>query len=356
MLLTVVVPVHNVEAYLEQCLASLLDHDPPAGLDLEVVAVDDASPDGSGAILDAWAQRHPRLRVLHLEHNVGLGPARNAGLSHARGDYVLFLDSDDWLATGALPAIADALATWPELLIVDYQRVWGEGTPDRRVVRNATHGILEGLEGRAFVVRDHPEVLQTLHVAWNKVCRRELLDREGLTFPPGYYEDTAWTHQVWFTARSVRTLGQVVVCYRQRPESILGSCSPRHFEVFDQWERLLEWLDAHPEHEHWRREVVARMIRHYQTLLVMDRRLAPGDRATFLARVRQHVHHRGGRAAAYASTPKERVFHRLVDRGDLRLLDATVAAYRAGRAARITLGAARRGLSAGRRVPGRLRQ
>ena len=96
-LLSVVVPVYKVQGYLRQCLDSLLEQ---PFTDFEVVAVDDCSPDGSGDILAEYAARDPRIKVLTLEQNVGLGRARNAGLDVAVGEYVWFLDSDDWLAPG----------------------------------------------------------------------------------------------------------------------------------------------------------------------------------------------------------------------------------------------------------------
>ena len=101
-MLSIIVAVHNVQGYLRQCLDSVLA---TPGSDIEVIAVDDHSPDHSPAILDEYAQRDPRLSVIHLATNVGLGLARNAGLDEATGEYVWFVDGDDWLAPGAVPAV-----------------------------------------------------------------------------------------------------------------------------------------------------------------------------------------------------------------------------------------------------------
>ncbi len=103
-LFSVGIPVHGVEDYLDRCLDSVLGE--PA-TSLEVIAVDDASPDGSGAIL---AARHdPRLRVISTPAAVGPGPARDLGAKEAAGEYVWFVDGDDELAQGALAAVAGAL-------------------------------------------------------------------------------------------------------------------------------------------------------------------------------------------------------------------------------------------------------
>ena len=103
---SIIVPVFKVQGYLRECLDSVLGQSYP---DFEVIAVDDCSPDGCGAILDEYAARDERVQVMHLPENVGLGRARNAGLEEARGDYVLFLDSDDFYTPGLLAAVAARL-------------------------------------------------------------------------------------------------------------------------------------------------------------------------------------------------------------------------------------------------------
>ena len=99
---SVIVPVYKVQGYLRECLDSILTQ---SCTDIEVIAVDDCSPDNCGAIIDEYAARDSRVTAVHLPQNVGLGRARNAGVGHATGDYLLFLDSDDSYTPGALRAI-----------------------------------------------------------------------------------------------------------------------------------------------------------------------------------------------------------------------------------------------------------
>ena len=115
-LFSVVVPAYNVQAYLRAAIMSVLEQDFD---DVEVVAVDDCSPDNSGLIIDELAARDPRVKAVHLSENVGLGGARNAGVAAATGDYIVFLDGDDTLTPGALAALADRILTndRPELCI-----------------------------------------------------------------------------------------------------------------------------------------------------------------------------------------------------------------------------------------------
>lgn len=125
---SLIVPCFKVQGFLRECLDSVLLQ---SFNDFELIAVDDRSPDGCGAILDEYAGRDPRVKVLHLPENVGLGRARNAGMPHATGDYLFFLDSDDTLTPGALQAMADRLeeAGDPDVLVFDYARTyWWGGT------------------------------------------------------------------------------------------------------------------------------------------------------------------------------------------------------------------------------------
>src|SRR4051812_45155552 len=115
--LSFVLVVHREQAWIEQCASSLLTH---AGADVELIAVDDASPDHAPALLDELAEADGRVRVEHLATRAGLGPARNAGLELARGDYVWFVDATDSLPHGALALVMTAVSTDPDLVVVQH--------------------------------------------------------------------------------------------------------------------------------------------------------------------------------------------------------------------------------------------
>src|SRR5690349_14891930 len=143
--------------------------------DFEIVAVDDRSPDYSGAILAEYAARDPRVRVVTAPENLGLGRARNLGLEHATGEYVWFVDSDDWLSEGTLKAAAERLReTDADLLIVGWDRVHWDGRVQVGTARKSLAAAPD-----VFSVEQWPKVLNILHVAWNKVVRREFLLRLG---------------------------------------------------------------------------------------------------------------------------------------------------------------------------------
>ena len=315
---TLVIPVYGVQAYLKECLDSVLGQD---FTDVQVVAVDDCSPDRCGEILDEYAAIEPRLTVLHLTENRGLGGARNAGLEHATGRYILFLDSDDMMTAGSLQAIAAEVERleFPEMVIIDHARTYWWG----KVARNLRHRSMASLAGSTFTLDEHPEILDFLQVAWNKVCRRDFLDREQLAFPDGYYEDTAWTHEAYFTARSIATLPEVCVLYRQRRHgSILGSTSRKHFDALGQWERVLAFLDQRPELAHWHDTVVRRMQQHFYTILTHPARLPPEDRSEFLRAASRQLRRFATARPAVNGRSSDDLFHTLIWIGDLHLFDS----------------------------------
>ncbi|MFF9396855.1 bifunctional glycosyltransferase/CDP-glycerol:glycerophosphate glycerophosphotransferase [Streptomyces griseoluteus] len=281
---SVIVPAYQVQAYLAECLDSVLSQ---SYADFELIAVDDRSPDGCGAIIDEYAARDPRVKALHLTENAGLGPARNAGVDEAGGDYLLFLDGDDTLTPHTLRALADRLAATgePDVLVFDYARTHWDGT----TLRNRLADRLAEDGPAPFTLAGRPGLLRVLMVAWNKAYRRDFVTREGFRFPPGYYEDTPWTFPVLMTAGSIATLDRVCVHYRQRRRgSILRTTSPRHFDVFDQYDRVFAHLAGRPELERWRPELYARMLDHLTTIATRQDRLPRGSHPAFLRRARAH--------------------------------------------------------------------
>ncbi|MEW1779232.1 bifunctional glycosyltransferase family 2 protein/CDP-glycerol:glycerophosphate glycerophosphotransferase [Streptomyces sp. NPDC086777] len=289
---SVIVPAYQVQAYLSECLDSVLSQSYP---DLELIAVDDCSPDACGTIIDEYAARDARVKALHLAENQGLGGARNAGMAQARGDYLLFLDSDDTLTPDALRAIADRIKETgdPDVLVYDYARTFWTGRAERN---KAAPQLTE--EGPApFRLADRPGLLRVLMVAWNKAYRREFVEENGLVFPPGFYEDTPWTYPALLAAGSIATLDRVCVHYRQRRQgSILSTTSRKHFDIFEQYDRVFAFLAERPELADWRPVLFRRMVDHLSTVFTSRNRLPKGSRGEFLRTARAHCrrHHAVG--------------------------------------------------------------
>ncbi|MGX6606689.1 glycosyltransferase family 2 protein [Micromonosporaceae bacterium Da 78-11] len=271
--LSVVVPVYGVEDYLIQCLDSIR-----AGLTMaenelvEVIAVDDASPDSSGAMLDAYAARHGGLRVVHLRHNVGLGLARNAGLAEASGEYVWFVDSDDWLPAGSVRAVLTELRhRRPDVLLVDHLRAHEDG---RYEIDASSHL----LAGPPTVER----MLGVQHTAWNRIVHRAFLQRNELWFRPGWYEDVPFSNPILLAADRIAVLDRVCYHYRiGRPGAITSTRSDRHFEAFYQYDRLHDWVVARRVDPALRRKLFTLMINHLLVVAGNDGRMHSSRRRPF---------------------------------------------------------------------------
>lgn len=286
---SVIVPVYKVQGYLRACLDSVLGQ---SCTDLELIAVDDCSPDGSGAILDEYAARDPRMKVLHLPQNVGLGRARNAGLPHATGDYVLFLDSDDSYTPGILAAVDDRLGATgdPDILVFDHVRThwWGSSG------RSAGADLLEKAGTDTFRIRESPEYLHLFLVAWNKAFRRDFYLAHDFAYAPGLYEDAPVTYRAMVTAERIACLDRVGVEYRQRRQgAITRTPGRKHFDMFAQYEKLFAELAARPELAWSRPLLFERALDHMLFTLARPERVTPADRPDFYARAADfHRRHR----------------------------------------------------------------
>ena len=210
-LLSVVVPAYDVAAYLPACLDSVLAQADTLGrTGLEIVVVDDGSPDDSGAIAESYAASDPRVRVVHTE-NRGLGAARNEGLRHVTGDLLAFADSDDVVPPGAYAALLKQL------------KRTGADFVSGSVARWETGGLVEPPWMRRLhkqrmdlVIDDLPEILGDVF-AWNKLFRTDFWRDTGLAWPEGVrYEDQPTTTQAFLRARRFGLVPDVVYHWRIR--------------------------------------------------------------------------------------------------------------------------------------------
>jgi glycosyltransferase involved in cell wall biosynthesis len=316
--LSVVVPVFAVERYLIQCLDSIR-----AGLtaaenaSVEIIAVDDASPDRCGAMLDAYAG----IRVIHLPHNVGLGLARNAGLASASGDYVWFVDSDDWLPAGSVSAVLAALSSEkPDVLLVDHLRAHEDG----RLEVDASSHLLAG-------PATTDRMLGVQHTAWNRIVSRDFLRRNDLRFGPGWYEDVPFSHPVVLAADHLAALDRVCYHYRiARPGAITSTRSDRHFEAFEQYDNLQQWMGTREVDPALKIKLFSLMISHLLVVVGNEGRMHPSRRRPFFRRLA--ALYRRHRPAGY--TPPsglKGLKHRLVAMNSYPLYALFRSAYRVTR-------------------------
>lgn len=212
-LISVIVPIYKVEEYLDRCVRSIAEQ---TYSDLEIILVDDGSPDGCPAICDAWAEKDARIKVIHKE-NGGLSDARNAGIEIATGEYVAFIDSDDSIEPDFIQKLYDAITEYNAdvaecaVLYVDES---GNTLRERNSAPMTEMGKIEAL--RRLVLEDG--VYQTV---WNKLYRREVV--ADIPFAVGkYHEDEFWTYQVFDRIEKLAVVHDSLYNYLQRGSSIIG--------------------------------------------------------------------------------------------------------------------------------------
>ncbi|MET0371892.1 MAG: glycosyltransferase family 2 protein [Sphingobium sp.] len=221
-LLSILVPIYNVAPWLEECVNSILSQH--TGDDVELILLDDASTDGSLALAQMLADRHPgRVILMAHEVNEGLSAARNSMLGRARGRHVWFVDSDDMVMDGALPTLLDILRRHdPDVVICDYSK---NGARD-----------VSAFAGKAWTLDHDRDALlrgvfqrRQLH-AWLRISRRALWGSD-LRFPIGrVFEDVATTPALMLRARSYYHVPRPFIFYRWRPGSILSSVRGGRFD------------------------------------------------------------------------------------------------------------------------------
>ena len=231
-LISVVIPVFDVEDYLPACLDSVLAQ---SHTDLEVVVVDDGSTDRSGAIADSYAARDPRVRVVHTA-NHGLGAARNEGLRHVTGDLLAFADSDDVVPPEAYATLLRQQQR-AGCDVVTGSIVWWYDEPGgARLVEPPWMRRLHATR-RVGIVDQVPEVLGDVF-AWNKLYRRDFWEDNDLSWPEGTrYEDQPTLTHAFLQARRIGVVPDVVYHWRIRSDgSSITQQRASLVDLQDRWE------------------------------------------------------------------------------------------------------------------------
>lgn len=218
MKVSIVVPVYNVEAYLKKCVDSLLAQD-LRGDEYEIILVDDGSTDSCGGLCDAFAADNENIRVIH-QQNRGLSGARNSGLAVAAGQYILFVDSDDFLNPDVLGALVGQMEEQNlDILRFNYQNVNmdGEVFEPNKYSKPYVDYSSEVCDGVTFL----NERLGFACYAWQFMVKASIIQKEGNAFKEGiYFEDVEWTPRILLQADRIASTDLVVYNYLFRTNSI----------------------------------------------------------------------------------------------------------------------------------------
>lgn len=214
-LVSIVVPVYNIEKYIEKCIKSLVAQ---TYENIEVLLVDDGSPDNCGSICDSYAEKDSRIRVIHKQ-NGGISDARNKGAMEAKGEYLLFIDGDDSVS----PDLVEKTVSCAEEQKADMVFFDFESIEEETGRRELYHFALP--EDKTVNIQTMPELLLKTPAAWCRMYRKEFLDNTGIRYPEGiHYEDLATTPRLILNAERIGYVGsKPLYYYMLRQGSIMRS-------------------------------------------------------------------------------------------------------------------------------------
>lgn len=233
-LISVIVPIYKVEDYLDRCVESLVNQ---TYHNLEIIMVDDGSPDNCPQMCDEWASKDNRIKVIHKE-NGGLSDARNAGMKIANGEYIAFVDSDDLVSYRFIEELVKAIRTTKsELSACDVESFIDDIDVD----------LSEKLEGEVVSYTSEQALFQLISgrgfraVAWNKLYHSSLLKEEKFEFGK-LHEDEFFTYRIIDKCNRLAFVNVPLYKYRQREGSIMSVKSDRHLDMLEAGLQRLELL------------------------------------------------------------------------------------------------------------------
>lgn len=247
-MISVIIPVYKVENYLDKCVESVVLQ---SYRDLEIILVDDGSPDHCPEMCDEWAKRDSRIKVIHKK-NGGLSDARNVGLKAAIGEYVSFIDSDDWVCKEFYSMLLNTMkkedsdiVECEKLIVSGHEKIEGQ-TPPKEMFHTGIRKENEinnytAEEGLRKLIEDR-ELCQ--HV-WNKLYKMELV--RNIPFLKGKLnEDEFWTYQIFGQAHRITKVNKPLYCYLQRVGSIMSQgYSMGRLDGLEAKQRRQEYIEHH---------------------------------------------------------------------------------------------------------------
>ena len=229
-LVTVVVPVYNIEPYIKECLDSISAQ---TYRNIEILAVNDGSTDQSKAVMEVCAFEDERLSILD-KPNGGLSDARNYGILHAKGEYICFIDGDDTIAPDYVELLVQAVQDDADIAVCDMEYVYEDGHRE----------FSSGGDFVSASVKEMPSLIRINNSACNKLYRTSLF--KDVLFPKGkLYEDLATVPIQIFRSAKVVKVNKPLYYYRQRSGSIQHKIDRRVFHIYDAIDRVKEYARAH---------------------------------------------------------------------------------------------------------------
>lgn len=211
-LVSIIIPIYNTKKYLSNCLNSIIKQ---TYSNIEILLVNDGSPDDSSIIMEKYRKKDSRIRCFYKK-NGGLSDARNYGIKHAKGKYLCFVDSDDWVSELYVEKLINKIKEdRSDIAVCEFDRVYNKKSTKNKV----NNYDLDGFKVPA---------------AWNKIYLKETIDKYNLKFPKGkWYEDLTMSSMYVMTCKKKSIINESLYYYRQNNNSIMHTFDDRIFQIYD---------------------------------------------------------------------------------------------------------------------------
>ena len=265
MLLSVVIPVYKVEKYLEECVESVLAQ---TFKDYEIILVDDGSPDRCPQICDDYAKRYDFIKAVHKE-NGGLSDARNAGTEYASGEYIVYIDSDDYINDKAFfEKLYQKTKSNPDLILYKFEKYYEQDNK----IQKCTYSFvgMEKFTDEVSIINELSKRDSFYCSAWSKTVRLQLIKDNDIQFKKGILgEDIEWYYHILTLARRFEFIDEAVITYRQRGNSITSSGGEKNLSdnlsTLEYWSDKITGMDAD---EKLKSALLGSMAKLYSNLII----------------------------------------------------------------------------------------
>lgn len=280
---SIILPIYNVEKYLQECVDSILNQ---TYKNYEIILVDDGSKDSSPALCDKLANDHSCIRVIH-KVNGGLSDARNFGTNAARGEYIIYVDSDDFIIRNDfLERINLKLSSKPDLVFYKYQKFFDA----TRTFEDCRYSY-----ANAETKKNYPEMIEALvkadafyGMAWIKAIRRGLIEENSISFEVGLLgEDMEWNYHLISQAHSIAFIDEAFLAYRQREGSITSTHKLKNLTdfvyVLEKWS---DTIKVECQDNKLKKALFGSLAKYYSNLLVVYSRIADSQKKSYRGRIK----------------------------------------------------------------------
>ena len=254
--ISVIVPVYNVEKYLDKCLDSLVKQ---TLKEIEIIVVNDGTKDNSQEIVDKYVKKYPKKVKSYIKENGGLSSARNYGLKYANGEYIGFVDSDDWVEKDMYEKMYNkAKKSDFDLVVCDLKYVYD----DKKV--NAYSNIKNDLSESDI----KNSMINIYPAAWNKIYKKDLFNNGVLFKEKIWFEDVEFLYRLFPYIKSIGVVKEPFYNYVQRQGAITSTFDKRLYDYIDNWNGIIDYYLKEKFYDKYKKELEYNYVRYLYATFV----------------------------------------------------------------------------------------